>query len=182
MGIGSRIKTIAKDRSMSLRQVADKAGISYNTLYSITKRDSDRIQLETLQRIAIALGVSITEFLDPSILNAVSSMIHVDPAHLSELMSAPVPEAAELRQFVDVAAFNLEALSRTERAANELNRQIEENRSKINAAFDKLNTSGQEKAVERVEELTEIPKYLRGTYLPATETPPEAPDGPPEAK
>ena len=34
-------------------------------------------------------------------------------------------------------------------------------RGKLNAAFDQLNAAGQQKAVERVEELTEIPKYQR---------------------
>lgn len=42
--------------------------------------------------------------------------------------------------------------------------------------LDKLNDDGQQKAVERVEELTEIPKYQR------QETPPEAPQDPPEGK
>lgn len=43
-------------------------------------------------------------------------------------------------------------------------------RGKLNAAFDQLNAAGQQKAVERVEELTEIPKYQR-----------EKPQGTPDA-
>lgn len=39
-------------------------------------------------------------------------------------------------------------------------------RARLDSAFDCLNSEGQEKAVERVEELTEIPKYQK-------ETPPE---------
>lgn len=34
-------------------------------------------------------------------------------------------------------------------------------KTKLNAAFDRLNEEGQKKAVERVEELTEIPKYQK---------------------
>lgn len=34
-------------------------------------------------------------------------------------------------------------------------------KAKLNAAFDRLNEEGQKKAVERVEELTEIPKYQK---------------------
>lgn len=34
-------------------------------------------------------------------------------------------------------------------------------RERVNAALDQLNDAGQQKAVERVEELTEIPKYQR---------------------
>ena len=39
--------------------------------------------------------------------------------------------------------------------------QRQKDLQKLNSAFDKLNDDGQQKAVERVEELTEIPKYRR---------------------
>lgn len=66
-----------------------------------------------------------------------------------------------------------------------------ERREQLNAAFDLLNQDGQGKAVERVEELTEIPKYRRGTAPQSTQAPPEgkdtaqptdAPETPPEGK
>lgn len=37
---------------------------------------------------------------------------------------------------------------------------------RLSSAFDQLNAAGQEKAVERVEELTEIPKYRRDAETP----------------
>lgn len=49
-------------------------------------------------------------------------------------------------------------------------------KKRIEDALSKLNDVGQQKAVERVEELTEIPKYQR------QETPPEAPQDPPEGE
>lgn len=58
MGIGQRIKEVAKQKGLSIRQVAETAGVSYNTLYSITKRNSKRIQGDILQKVAAALGVS----------------------------------------------------------------------------------------------------------------------------
>lgn len=45
--------------------------------------------------------------------------------------------------------------------------------NRLSSAFDQLNELGQEKAVERVEELAEIPKYQR-----PPEMPPEDTDGP----
>lgn len=48
-------------------------------------------------------------------------------------------------------------------------------RGKLNAAFDQLNADGQQKAVERVEELTEIPRYQR-------EKPQDTPTAPSEGK
>ena len=44
-------------------------------------------------------------------------------------------------------------------------------KDRLNVAFDSLNTSGQQEAVKRVEELTEIPRYRR-------QDPPEAPPAP----
>lgn len=51
-----------------------------------------------------------------------------------------------------------------------------ERREQLNAAFDRLNQDGQGKAVERVEELTEIPKYRRTTTTQSTPAPPEGKD------
>lgn len=47
-------------------------------------------------------------------------------------------------------------------------------KAQVNAAMDKLNDEGQQKAVERVEELTEIPRYQA---TPAAESPSPAPEG-----
>ena len=47
---------------------------------------------------------------------------------------------------------------------------------RISAALDKLNSDGQEKAAERIEELTEIPKYQR------TDSQPEPTQDTPEGK
>lgn len=57
-------------------------------------------------------------------------------------------------------------------------------RNSLNAAFSKLNPSGQQKAVERVEELTEIPKYqCQETPSENDTTPPaDAPKAPSEGK
>lgn len=64
-------------------------------------------------------------------------------------------------------------------------------RTKIDAALDKLNPDGQQKAVERVEELTEIPRYRaetppESTLAPQegkdTTPPPDAPETPPEGE
>lgn len=49
-----------------------------------------------------------------------------------------------------------------------------ERRAKIDTAFKLLNEDGQQKAVERVEELTEIPRYRAQE---AVGTPPEPPEG-----
>lgn len=57
MGIGLRIKKILRNRHMTIKELSEKSTVSLNTLYSITKRDSERVDSIILQRIALALEV-----------------------------------------------------------------------------------------------------------------------------
>lgn len=63
MGTGQRIKELTKERGITLKELAEKSGVSYNTIYSITKRDSNRVQGEILQRVSAALDVSPSELI-----------------------------------------------------------------------------------------------------------------------
>lgn len=60
MGIGSKIKQVIKEKNMTIKQIAEKTGIPVNTLYSIIKRDSERVRPETVQALADVLGVTPT--------------------------------------------------------------------------------------------------------------------------
>lgn len=62
MGIGLRLKEILRNQKMTIKQLSEKADISINTLYSITKRDSENIDPVILQRIIDVLGISEEEF------------------------------------------------------------------------------------------------------------------------
>ena len=57
MGVGMNLKEILRDKKMTIKQLAEDSGISVNTLYSITKRDSERVDTIIVQRIAAALQV-----------------------------------------------------------------------------------------------------------------------------
>lgn len=61
MGVGIQMKKILRDKNMTIKQLSQKTGISLNTLYSITKRDSERVDRVVLQRIADALGVHVLD-------------------------------------------------------------------------------------------------------------------------
>lgn len=58
---GERIGELAREKGMSLRQLALHAGIPYSTLYAMVRRKSGRIEPGALQRIASALGVHILD-------------------------------------------------------------------------------------------------------------------------
>ena len=50
------------DKEMSLAQINDKAGLTTNYIYRIL--DDDRMQLSTLNQIALALDCSVCELLE----------------------------------------------------------------------------------------------------------------------
>lgn len=56
MGFGMNLKEILRNKKMTIKQLSESSGISLNTLYSITKRDSVRVDNIIVQRIAAALG------------------------------------------------------------------------------------------------------------------------------
>ena len=57
MGFGNRLKEILKEKDMTIKELAEKSGISINTLYSITKRDTQIPTPDIIRKIAIALGI-----------------------------------------------------------------------------------------------------------------------------
>lgn len=57
MGIGKNLKSLAKEKNMTLKEIAKKAGVSVNTLYTITDRDPESIRSSTLEKISEALDI-----------------------------------------------------------------------------------------------------------------------------
>ena len=57
MGVGLRLKRILRDRKMTIKQLAENANIPVNTLYSITKRDSERVDPVILRQLSETLEV-----------------------------------------------------------------------------------------------------------------------------
>lgn len=56
-----RIKEICKEKSMTLKELAKRMGITYQTLFDIMNGNPT---LDTLNKIAFALRVNITELFD----------------------------------------------------------------------------------------------------------------------
>lgn len=64
MGSGLRLKEILRQKKMTIKQLSEQTGISLNTLYSITKRDSTNIDSAILSIITKSLGITEDEFYD----------------------------------------------------------------------------------------------------------------------
>lgn len=62
MGVGVRIKIALREKKMTIKQLSQQSGISINTLYSITKRDSDNVDILVLEDISHTLGLPASFF------------------------------------------------------------------------------------------------------------------------
>ena len=136
MGVGTQLKKVLQERNITIKQLAEDTGIPLNTLYSITKRDSMNVKPETVQRLATVLKVSPTYLIGYD--EKIADPERYTPEELEEIKAG---------------------------AWDAYQQYVEETtgpRGRITHALAKLNQEGQEKAVERVEELLEIPKYQRG--------------------
>lgn len=67
MGVGAKIKEILKQQKKTIKQLSEESGISKNTLYSITKRDSTNVTYPVLEQIAAVLHVSVDELIPDDI-------------------------------------------------------------------------------------------------------------------
>jgi transcriptional regulator with XRE-family HTH domain len=64
MDLGERIKILRLEAGLSLPDLADKAGISKSVLFQLETSDAPNPSLETLQKVAKALAVTLAALLD----------------------------------------------------------------------------------------------------------------------
>lgn len=133
---GERIEEIAKERGLNLHKLATKADVSYNTLYSIVRRKSDKIDWDIARKIAAALEVS--------------------PEVLFGVIGAPLLDDEE--NPIEAAEQHIAAIKNTRYA-----HAIEFSESwwgrNIIDAFRLLNENGKREAAKRVQELCHVPQY-----------------------
>lgn len=64
MNVYERIDLILKERGISRRKLAEISGIPYSTIASSFSRKSKKLSIETIDKIAIALGVPIVQIME----------------------------------------------------------------------------------------------------------------------
>lgn len=136
MTTGQRIKKARKQANMTQSELAMKLDIPFQSI-SQWERDVRNPKLETLQRIADALLVPLSSLLDQTAQEAYEKGVDI---------------ATAAHDYLD----NL-----TNELWKEYGYSGSEAEVQLVKAFSQLNPDGQAKAVERVEELTEIPKYQK---------------------
>lgn len=133
MDFYSRVDDLLKKCHMSRRQLAIKAGIPESTMSTAFMRKSLRFAELNKKKIADALGVNWWE-----------------------LAGLPVEEVdgQKLVRRLDLEEKLMENYEKFH--GEEANR-----REALLSSFDTLNADGQVRAVERVQELTEVPRYRK---------------------
>ena len=167
MGIGFNIKEVLRNKGLTIKKLAEMSNIPVNTLYSITKRDSNRIDKVILRRISNALEVDPAELLgleaydDPS---GEGAYLSPEIANVNELLD----EISMLDGFEGIGddgflKFQPGSLAESVYYAEITGAEDTKARFyRLFKAFKRLNADGQQKAIERLEELAEIPRYARG--------------------
>lgn len=145
--IGANIRAVRKQMGLTQEELAKMAGLSTMSIRRYEKGERI-ITDETLMRIAEVLKIDWHK-----LKGWVFWRYNADGF---EIWGPPESETELDQIFADV-------ISKRHSSQKQAN-------NRINIALDKLNEEGQQKAVERVEELTEIPRYQK-----ELETPPQAP-------
>lgn len=148
MGVGRRLKAILRSKGMTIKELSEKSGVSLNTLYSITKRDSQRVDNWVVGRIAHTLDVKPTEILfDPISVDLEKIKLAAAIQETSKAIGNSEIESKKLLEMVD------EILGDPAETDDYMERLL--------FAFNSLNETGQKKAIENVEDLAKIPEYQK---------------------
>lgn len=67
--IATRITQICNERHITLNKLATQSGLRQSTLDNIAKGNTKNPTLRTLHRIAVGLGITVSELLDFSEMN-----------------------------------------------------------------------------------------------------------------
>lgn len=140
METAKKIRMYRKKSGLTQNQLAEKTGLSIATIQGYEQNKYEP-KIETLQKIAVALGVSIND-LKPTL-----------PLKAGELIKKELID--ELKK-LNISVEGISARDRTDAVIKAL-----EKKKSLLAAYDSMNISGQDKAIEQVELLTKIPEYRK---------------------
>lgn len=187
MDYGASIRAARKAAGLTQKQLAERLGISFVNISQL-ENNQRTPNVSTLQRIADALGIHVFELtgideqlqqydnIEYRAVNNSGEAVPIDklPPALKEVLSRG-PGA-----LYDILADD----NKTEF----LDMLMKAPYSRLNGLFDRLNSAGQEIAMELIRELVEIPEYQREQPPPSrgitsdTTPPPDAPETPQEGK
>lgn len=149
MTVGERIRQNRLNKKMTQKELGEKADIAEPTIrrYELGKLNP---KLETLLKIATALDVSVFDLMDPE------KCLDDFKKGVSEPIDIQNPDIQKaFRRYIKDGKLEFPGLAE----GSALDAENREN--DLLCDFRKLNGEGQQKAIERVQELTEIPRYQK---------------------
>lgn len=69
------IESLKKPGALSLRQIAERAGVSYEQLKKVKQREDATTNVDDARKVANALGLSLDEFLDDNLTEARAAVV-----------------------------------------------------------------------------------------------------------
>lgn len=156
--IGDRIRALRKEKGLTQKELAQKLGVSASMVgqYETNVR---KPKLETLEKFASSLGVSITEIVDisdvsPSLNAAIPLFLKckdiTKKSPPGENIILSDEERSQIRQLAELMGNVSEELSNDSYIANML-------RTEYISLFDKLNLRGKYLAVKMISDLANDP-------------------------
>lgn len=143
MGIGERIGQIAKMKKISLKELSRQIDMPYTTLYHMVSRDS-KVDFDTACKVANALGVRVPD-LYPEGMQAEPILNWMESKGIPIVVGPGEAYWNSVKEYKE----------RQEKSAQ----QKDDRETKLLEYFRKLNNTGQDVALERVQELTQLNKY-----------------------
>lgn len=118
MGVGVHMKNIIREKGLTIKNVSEKSGVAVNTLYSITKRDSVRVDCIILSRIAGALGVRVQDLIgdDADLKRKGAETMTIDTAKVEILMAEQGLNQKELGERCGMPRQNISSIIRRGKA------------------------------------------------------------------
>lgn len=162
MGTGKTIKDILKTQRKTIKQLSEDTGISINTLYSITKRDSTAVTYPTLMKIAASLGVDIIDLLPEDDRDNIQYQIDYLKSNF------PEQDANEIKRFIVSDKVENLPSSAFFKAVDRADERVENSmegfgntflRKELLSLFSALNRRGKIEAVLRLDELTQVDRF-----------------------
>ena len=99
MGLGSKLKALLDVKGIKVSTLADDLNINRNTFYSLIQRDSDKMDMDTLSRVAEYLGESVDYYF---VARDVPSYTSDEEQLMVDYRRLPASGKTFIRQAVDI--------------------------------------------------------------------------------
>lgn len=174
MTVGENIKRVRIEKGLTQKQLGDLCHMADSAIrrYELGKANP---KIETIKRIASALGVDYNQLIDMNKISITKDLITKRPdirEALTQGMLEVLGASADKRlielikndnsdKFINIFNSIIERVDINEKYRQLQITLVDIDKKHLLESFNKLNSIGRDEAIKRVEELTEIPRYTQ---------------------